>query len=157
MGCGIGHQPFADQAMPTIGADVVLIPEGGDRQVDLLAAILERLGLRVLDGPSRVAILLPEPRRLFLPALGDAALLERLLLGLGVPLLRCGYNARIDELAGHRQIAGRPQLPVKKVEQSLNGAGLGQLLAEGPDRVRIRYRIPQTEAKKADPGETSRK
>jgi hypothetical protein len=59
MRCRVGDQPAPDQAMAAVGADVVLIAESRDRQVDRLAAILERLGLGVLDRPACVPVLLP--------------------------------------------------------------------------------------------------
>jgi hypothetical protein len=79
---------------------VVLVAEGRDRDVDRRhLALPVGLGLGVLDGPSRIAVLLPELRGLVLPALRKAALLERLLFGLGVALLRCRDDGRVHELA----------------------------------------------------------
>ena len=74
---GVGHLPLADPPVPPVGADVVLVAELRDRQVDLRLAVLARFGLRVLDRPTRVPILLPELGGLALPILGDAALLRR--------------------------------------------------------------------------------
>src|SRR4051812_16020129 len=56
MGCrGIGDQPAPDQAMAPVGADVILIAERRGCEIDLLATVLERLGLGVLDRPSSVS------------------------------------------------------------------------------------------------------
>ncbi len=48
MGGRIGDQPAPDQAVAPVGADVVLVAERRDREVDLGVAPVERLGLGVL-------------------------------------------------------------------------------------------------------------
>ena len=83
---GIADQPAADQPVPAIGVDVVLVAELGDRQIDQRRRARARLGLGRLDGPAGIAVLLGELGRLVLPALRHPAVLDRLLLGL---VLRC--------------------------------------------------------------------
>src|SRR3954447_17805178 len=79
-------------------------------------AILLRLGFRVFDGPTRVAVLLSELRRLVLPVLGNATVTERLLLLLCVALLR-----RRDE-SWHRQ-SGRSSPGNQKPAKPRRSAG----------------------------------
>ena len=105
MSGGVGRGPFADQPMPVIDGDVVLIAEGRNRQIDWLGSIPLWLGLGVFGGPARVAILLSDLRGLVLPGVGDAAFADRLLLVLCVALLRRGHDGGIDDLAAHRQKA----------------------------------------------------
>ena len=63
MRCGVGHQPLADQPVPAVGADVVLVAELGDRQIDhRRLTFAARRGLGRLDGPARIAVLLAELR-----------------------------------------------------------------------------------------------
>jgi hypothetical protein len=107
---GVGHLPLADQPVPPVGADVVLVAEQRDRQVDLRSPVLARLGPGVLDRPTRVPILLPQLGRLLLPPLRHAAFLDRLLLLLGGALLRGGDDRGVDQLSGHGQIAGGTEL-----------------------------------------------
>jgi hypothetical protein len=72
MGGGIGDQKAADQRVAAIGADVVLVAEGRDGEVDLRLAVLG-LRLRGLDRPARITVLLSKLRRLRPPVLRDAA------------------------------------------------------------------------------------
>ena len=44
--------------MGAVDADMVLVAKGGDRDIDALCAVLGGLGLRELDRPTRVAVLL---------------------------------------------------------------------------------------------------
>ena len=75
---------------------MVLIAEDRNRQIDgRRRSILARLGLGVFDGPARVAILLAELRGLVFPVVGDAPVLDRLLLVLGVALTRSGDQSTI--------------------------------------------------------------
>ena len=55
---GVRRRPSADQAMSPIDADVVLVAKGGNRDINALRPILGGLGLRELDRPARVAVLL---------------------------------------------------------------------------------------------------
>jgi hypothetical protein len=125
MGGGVGDQPAADQPVAAIGADVVLVAELGDRQVDHRRLALARLRFGRLDGPARIAILLAELRRLVLPILRHPAFPDRLLLGLGVALLGGGDDARVDQLPGHGEVTSCPELPVVQGEQAFDRAGLG--------------------------------
>src|SRR6202035_5287039 len=100
IGSGVRRAPFANEAETAIERDVVLIAEHRNRQIDgRRRSILARLGLGVFDGPARVAILLAKLRGLVFPGVGDAPVLDRLLLVLGVALTRSGDQARIDDLA----------------------------------------------------------
>lgn len=73
--------------MLAVGRDVVLVAEGRDGNVDRrLGAVLLRLGLGKLDRPTRVAILVSEFDRPFLPSRRDAPGLDLLLLTLSVAL-----------------------------------------------------------------------
>ena len=74
MAGGVRRPPCADQAMDTVDADMVLVAKGGDRDIDALCAVLGGLGLRKLDRPARVAVLLAQFGGLGFPVLGDAAL-----------------------------------------------------------------------------------
>jgi hypothetical protein len=132
---GVGHQPAADQPVPAVGADVVLVAVLRDREIDHRAPALARLGLGGLDRPARVAVLLAELGRPVLPALRHPTLLDRLLLGLRVALLGRGDEARVDQLPTHCDIALRPEFAVELREQAFDRARLGQGLAKGPDRM----------------------
>src|ERR1700730_4543199 len=91
IGSGVRRAPFANEAETAIERDVVRIAEHRNRQVDgRRRSILARLGLGVFDGPARVAILLAKLRGLVFPGVGDAPVLDRLLLVLGVALTRSG-------------------------------------------------------------------
>ena len=46
--------------MNAVDADMVLVAKGGDRDIDPLCAVLGRLGLRKLDRPTRIAVLLAQ-------------------------------------------------------------------------------------------------
>jgi hypothetical protein len=62
---GVGHQPLADQPVTAIVADVALVAELGDRQIDYRRlALAARLGVGRLDGPARSAVLLAKLGRL---------------------------------------------------------------------------------------------
>jgi hypothetical protein len=52
-----------------------------------------------------------------LPIFGNAALPDRLLLGLAVALLRRRDDGRIDQLPGHGEVALCPELLVEQGEQ----------------------------------------
>src|SRR3984893_7596839 len=98
LGGGVLRAPFANEAETAIERDVVPIAEDRNRQIDRRRrAILARLGLGVFDCPARVAILLAKLRGLVFPVGGDAPVLDRLLLVLGVALTRSGDQARIDD------------------------------------------------------------
>src|SRR4030088_569233 len=92
IGCGVRRAPFANEAKTAIE-----LAEDRNRQIDgRRRSILARLGLGVFDCPARVAILLAELRGLVFPGVGDAPVLDRLLLVLGVALTGSGDQARLD-------------------------------------------------------------
>src|SRR4029077_19507428 len=88
--------PAADQAMPAVDAEMVLVAEGGDREIDAAGILLARLGLGVFDpriksgDPARVAVRLAQLGRLVRPFRRDAACLDGALLAVGVALLGRG-------------------------------------------------------------------
>jgi hypothetical protein len=84
--------------MPAIGADLVLVAERRDRQIDHVGLALARLGLGRLDGPPVVSILVPKCGRLPSPMLGDLPLL-------GVARVWRGDDARVNQLPGHGEVA----------------------------------------------------
>jgi hypothetical protein len=83
------------------------------------------------------------------PDLGDPALLDVFLLGIRVALLGGRDEARINDLAGHRDVACLADRQVKADEQRLDRPGLRQPLAERPDGLRIRHPVGQPEPEKA--------
>jgi hypothetical protein len=91
--------------MGAVDADMVLVAKGEDRDIDALCSILGGLGLGELDRPARVAVLLAQFGGLGFPVLGDAAFLDRLLLGLGVALLGRGDDRSVDDLPMARKPA----------------------------------------------------
>src|SRR6202171_1497812 len=136
-GCGVRRAPFANEAETAIERDVVLIAEDRNRQIDgRRRSILARLGLGVFDCPARVAILLAELRGLVFPVVGDAPVLDRLLLVLGVALTRSGDQARIDDLARHGDVSGLPKRCIEALERGPDGTGLREFLPEQPNRMR---------------------
>ena len=83
------------------------------------------------------------------PVLGDPALLDVRLLGIRVALLGGRDEARINDLAGHRDVSRLADRQVKADEQRLDRPGLRQPLAERPDGLRIRHPVGQAEPEKA--------
>ena len=82
---GIGRGPFADQSVRVVDRDMVLVTEGGDRNIDLLCAILPGFGLGVFDRPAGIAILLGQ-----LGGLGQSSgILPSLMARFSSSLLRC--------------------------------------------------------------------
>lgn len=74
--------------MPAIDGGVVLVAESGNGEVALLRlSVLGHLGLRELDRPARVPILLPQFRGLVLPLVRNLARLYVGLLGIGIRCL----------------------------------------------------------------------
>src|SRR3954463_4269383 len=97
----VRHRPGADQAVTTIDADMVLVAEGGHRQVDARRTVVGRFGLRPLHGPAGVPVLLRELGRLVRPPGWDAPLFDVALLGIRVALLRGGDDARAGPSGWH--------------------------------------------------------
>ena len=128
---------------------MVLIAEDRNRQIDgRRRSILARLGLGVFDCPARVAILLAELRGLVFPGVGDAPVLDRLLLVLGVALTRSGDQARIDDLARHGDVPGLPKRCIEALEQWPDGAGFREFLPEQPNRPGVGDAIRQSKSEK---------
>ena len=150
MARGIGHRPGPDQAVLPVDRDVVLVAEGRDREVDRRhRSVRLRLRLGELHRPTRVTILLPQLGRRVLPARGDLAGLDRPLLFLGVALPRRRYQARVEDLARHGEIAAFLQPRVKYREQFCDRSGLGEKLAKQPDRLRVRRLVRQPHVEEA--------
>ncbi len=116
--------------MRPVDRHMVLVSEGGDGEIDRRnRAVVPHFGFRVFDRPARIAIFLRELRRLVLPALWNAAVLDRLLLVVRIALLGRGDNRGVDDLAGHREKAGLAQRCVKLLEQDVGRIRLLQRLA----------------------------
>ena len=98
--------------------------------------------------PARVAILLAELRGLVFPVVGDAPVLDRLLLVLGVALTRSGDQAGIDDLARHGDVTGLPKRCIEALEQWPDGAGLREFLPEQPNRPGVGDAIRQSKSEK---------
>ena len=81
------------------------------------------LGFRELHRPACIAVLLAQPCRASPPLRRDAASLDVRLLGIGVALLRCGDQARVDDLTGHGNVAGRAHGLIEVVKQRLDRPG----------------------------------
>src|SRR5690349_21575039 len=120
---GIGRRPAADQSVPTIDRDMVLVAERRDRDVDLRYAIFARLGLAELHRPACIAILLAQFRRTLRPLPRDASRLDLSLLSFGVALLRRGDDRGINDLPAHREIASLLQSGVKACKQPIDRTG----------------------------------
>src|SRR5271154_3440493 len=135
----VRRRPGPDQAMGAVDADMVLVAESRDRQIDALRPVLGRFGFRVFDRPARVAILLAQFGGVALPVLGNAAFLDVLLLGLGVALLGSRNNRGVDDLAAHGEKARLRKRGVEPLEQNLYrrlalDRSPRQRLAKVPDR-----------------------
>ena len=140
--------------MPAINADVVLVAEGGDGEIDARSALLARFGLGVFDRPARIAVLLAQLGGLLCPFCRDAAFLDVALLAVGVALLWRGDERGVDDLAAHRQKSGRREHRIEALEHNLDcrltgQPGPRQCLAEGPDRVGVGHRVREPQAKEA--------
>src|SRR5215467_2142799 len=106
--------------MPSIDADVVLVAEGRDSQIDTRPAFFARLSLGVFDRPARVAVLLAQLGGVVRPLRRDAAFLDVALLAIRIALYRRGDNRGIDDLAAHRQEPGRGQCRIEPIEENLD-------------------------------------
>ena len=76
------------------------------------------------ESPSLLDLLLRDLRQFVLPAVGDTAFADRLLLILRVALLGRGHDGGVDDLAAHSQKAARAQRSVEAGEQRLHDVGL---------------------------------
>jgi hypothetical protein len=81
-----------------------------------------------LEGPAAIGVYL-RPLRLR-PVCGHRAGLDRRLLGLGEPRPSRLDHGRIDDRAGHREVAGAAQQRIEAREQPRDRARFGQLLAD---------------------------
>jgi hypothetical protein len=107
-----------------VDADVVLVPEhrNGHLNPPLDLAPGSWLGPGPLQRPAGIPILLRQLLGLVLPAVRDAALLDRLLLRIRVALARCRDNRGVHDLACAR---GRSELnEQKEVFAEAKGEGL---------------------------------
>ena len=122
--------------MPPIHVDVVLVAE-------VIRPASLSSGHRVLR--ARLAGCFAQP----------AGVSPALILALSSRLLRCLGTARsrVDDLAAHREVALTLQMAVEVVEQRLDHARLGQLLAVQPDRLGVGDRVLEPEAQEADEGQ----
>src|ERR1700749_347608 len=145
---GIGRRPAADQSVPTIDRDMVLVTERRNRDVDLRCAIFARLGLTEFHRPACIAILLAQFRWTLRPLPRDASRPDLSLLSFGIALLWRSDDRCIHNLPAHREIASLLQSGVKACKQPIDCAGPLQRLPEGPDRVRVRHNVPQTQTEK---------
>ncbi len=118
-----------------------------------LSAVILRPGLGELHRPTRVTVLLAQLRRLVLPGLGNRPRLDGCLLVIRIALLRRGNQRRIDDLAAHRQIAGRIDRPVEPFEQPVQRLGRNQRLAEVPQRVGVGNRVARAKPAKPHPAQ----
>jgi hypothetical protein len=94
-----------------------------------------------LDRPAAVGVHL-RPLRLR-PARGHPAALDCRLLAPGEPRPARLDDRGIDDLPAHGEITGRAKDAIEPGEQTLDGAGAGQLLAEQPEGLGIRYPVLQ--------------
>lgn len=127
MGVGGAGIPGADQPMRPVDADVVVVAEHRDGKITRLERLrigtLLHLGFGVLQAPARIAVLLTDLGRLFLPAPRDFALLYRGLLLVGIVLLARWHHGRIDDLAAHRQVAAIGQRCIEVREEFVDRLG----------------------------------
>jgi hypothetical protein len=94
-----------------------------------------------------------------LPLGRDPAGLDLGLLGGRVALTRSRDQRGVDDLARHRDVAGRPERPIEAGKQDLDGRlslehRLRQALAKEPDRARVRDPVPEAEPQKAHERQT---
>ncbi len=150
IGGGVRDHPRPDQPEAPIDADVFLVAERRNGDVDRWpGAVGALLGLGELDRPAGVPVLLPELTGTRLQLLGNAPFLDLPLLVIRVTLLGRRHEARIDDLASHGDEAGRPKRRVKALEKAFDRPGPGELLAEQPDRARVRHPVGQSQAQEA--------
>ena len=96
-----------------------------------------RLRPRLMVQRASVSICAPR----FRPFRRRAAALERVFLGFGKVRPARRDHRGVDDLTTHGEIALAAQDRVEPLEQALEHAGARQLLAEQPDRLRIRHRL----------------
>lgn len=152
MGGGVGDLLAADEAMAAVDVDVRLVAEGRDREVALDRAVGLDLAFAGLDGPAGVGVLLRRLGGLIGPDLPRLiASLDRRLLLLRVALSGCRDEARIDDLARHRQIAGSLDRLVETGKELVERTAPDQRLAEVPQGIGIRHRIGDRKPAKPHP------
>jgi hypothetical protein len=106
--------------VPAVDPDMVLVAEGRDREVDAGCTLRAWLGLGVFDRPARVAVLLAKLGGLVRPFRRNAAFLDVALFAVGVALLGCGDDRRVNDLPAFGQEPGRRQSPLKAREQDFD-------------------------------------
>ena len=151
VGRGVGDREAADQAVPAVDAEVVLVAEHRDQRSRPVAALrarspaAERLRPRlIVQRPSRVHLGALGLR----PGRGHRAGLDRRLLVRGEPRPARLDHGRIHDLPAHREVAGGAQRGIEPLEQPLDRARLGQLLAVQPDRLGVRHRSSSASPRK---------
>lgn len=94
--------------------------------------LVTEVGLAVLFGPARIAVLLAALDRP--PLRQHRAFDDHGFLFLAQRLLGRLDYARVDHLSAARNVAVLGQLPIHRLEGALADAGLDQPFLEGPDR-----------------------
>lgn len=140
--------------MPPVDADVVLVAEGRDCQIDARRTIVGRLRLRPLHRPTRIAVLLRQLGGLVLPSLRNAAFLDVALLAVAVALLRRRDDRGVDDLPAHGKESSLGQRRLVGPEQHLDrrlavDPRASQRFAERPNRIGVRHRIGQAQPEEA--------
>lgn len=151
MGIGGAGIPGADQSMGPVDADMILIAEHRNGQIDRFCRLgvgaFPDLGLGIFDRPARIPVFLPGPGGV--PVLGDTTFLDRDLLLLGVALLGRGHDGGVNDLPAHGQVAAIFERGIKAREEPVDCLGLHKPFAEQPDRGGIGYGAFQPDAQEA--------
>lgn len=84
-----------------------------------------------------IAILLADIGRPLIPARWELVLLDRRLFLLGIALLGCRHDGRVDDLSAHREEAAIAQCRIEADKGFVDYPGLHQPLTEQPYRGRI--------------------
>ena len=130
----VGNPVGADQLVPGIGVHVILVTEEA---------------VPMLLRPTRILVLLAVLRRLLLPVLGRGAGLDLVILVTTVALPRHRHDRRVDQLATTGDVALGLEMLAKALEQLVDQARSGQLLAEQPQRRAVRDAALKAETEKA--------
>ncbi len=139
---GIRDVPPADETQRFADRRVCLVPEGGNSNIERLGAVGLCPRLAELHRPPGIHILLPSLVGLARPdLLGTLPRLDGFLLIIEIAMLGCGHKRAVDQLSAHGDVAGLPQSVLKSGKQTVYRIGLGQTLAERPDRLGIGHTI----------------
>jgi hypothetical protein len=101
-----------------------------------------------LERPAAVGVHLLCPLGLR-PAFRHCAAVDRPFLAPGQPGSPRLDDGGIDDLPAHGEITGLAKDAIEPGEQTLDGAGAGQLLAEQPDRLGIRHPVLEGQTKRS--------